>query len=121
MSPKYAKTHLRPSAMTKMCPTPGPIDGVRREKKGMGQGRHRRKGSVKALGVWTLLIATATTPMFWGSSNPLEFLGRLCNQTGKGKIQMVTSKLQMHVFPLADKTTTTFQRLYLRFRDPAVN
>ena len=38
---------------------------------------------------YDILTASATTPMFWGPSNPLELVEILCDQTGSGKIKDV--------------------------------
>ena len=36
---------------------------------------------------YEMLTDSATIPMFWGSSNPLELVKILCDQTGSGKIK----------------------------------
>ena len=60
---------------------------------------------------YEILTASATTPTFWGSSNPLELVEILCDQTGSGKSKMAATILQMHVSPLPDKISTKFQLL----------
>jgi len=49
----------------------------------------------------------------FGSGFPLEPMGILCDLTASGKSKVAASKLQMHVFPLADNISTKFQRLNL--------
>jgi len=48
--------------------------------------------------------------------NPQEYY---TTEPGVSKFNMAASKLGMHVSPLPDEMSTTFQRLYLCFREPA--
>ena len=55
-------------------------------------------------------------PTFLRSSIPLGLMRILCDKTRSGKSKMAASKLQVHVSPVPDETSTKFRRLYLCFR-----
>jgi len=71
-------------------------------------------------GITRLLDETSKTPTathyISGNSNGT----RLPDATGSGKYKMAASKRQQLISQFVNKTTTKFQRSYLRFRGPSI-